>query len=55
MSDDAKRQRKRVPMDAPNLAGFNPKTGYWAEGEEGRKSGSKVPAAKRKAKRRRKP
>jgi hypothetical protein len=35
--------------------GYNPlKRKYWAEGEEGRKAGSKVPPAKRKRKRRRK-
>jgi hypothetical protein len=47
-----KRTRKRATYDEAD--GYNPlKHTFWAEGEEGRKAGSKVPAAKRKAKRRR--
>jgi hypothetical protein len=50
-----KRKQKRAKPDEPE-ANFNPaKRVYWTEGEPGRKSGSKVPPAVRKARRRRKP
>jgi len=47
------RQRRQKKTGINGADGYNPFTrSYWAEGEEGRKRGSKVPPAKRKAKRR---